>query len=236
MAGFRTFLFWCHLSSGVAAALIVFSMSITGVLLTYERQILAAEAPQFVPAPDAEAPLPIEQLKAIIDESSFRASSVSLSREPNAPVTWRAGRRDSIVQNPYTGKWSEPAESSLAQVFGFITRFHRWFDLSGDARATGRAITGVSNLLFLFLLFSGLYLWLPKVYRWGAFKLRLKFVTAPSSAARDFNWHHVLGFWFAIPLVVIIASGTVFGYNWASNLVYFAAGEEPPSRGGARIQ
>ena len=38
---FRKAIFWIHLSCGVAAGLVVLMMSVTGVILTYERQILA---------------------------------------------------------------------------------------------------------------------------------------------------------------------------------------------------
>ena len=36
----RTVLFWCHLVAGLVAGLIVLVMSVTGVLLTYEKQML----------------------------------------------------------------------------------------------------------------------------------------------------------------------------------------------------
>lgn len=36
---FRTALFWCHLVVGVTVGVVVFIMSLTGVLLAYERQI-----------------------------------------------------------------------------------------------------------------------------------------------------------------------------------------------------
>ena len=38
---FRKTIFWTHLVCGVAAGLVVLMMSVTGVLLTYERQMLA---------------------------------------------------------------------------------------------------------------------------------------------------------------------------------------------------
>jgi len=50
--------------------------------------------------------------------------------------------------------------------------------------------------------------------------------------ARDFNWHHVIGFWSFVPLAVIVASAVVISYPWASNLVYRLAGEEPPAQQG----
>src|SRR5690606_18274112 len=89
-----------------------------------------------------------------------------------------------------------------------------------------------SNLAFLFLILSGIYLWLPRVFKWAAFKTRLMFNSkATSGKARDFNWHHVFGIWSAIPLAVVVATATVFSYPWANDLVYRLAGEEPP-RGG----
>jgi uncharacterized iron-regulated membrane protein len=42
----------------------------------------------------------------------------------------------------------------------------------------------------------------------------------------------VFGIWSAIPLVVVVATATVFYYPWANDLVYRLAGDEPPQRGG----
>ena len=38
---FRSTIFWIHLVCGVVTGAVVLMMSVTGVLLTYERQILA---------------------------------------------------------------------------------------------------------------------------------------------------------------------------------------------------
>ena len=38
---FRRVLFWCHLVSGLFVGVVVFIMSFTGVILTYEKQMLA---------------------------------------------------------------------------------------------------------------------------------------------------------------------------------------------------
>ena len=37
----RSFIFWPHLITAVSAGLVILLMSVTGVLLTYERQMLA---------------------------------------------------------------------------------------------------------------------------------------------------------------------------------------------------
>ena len=78
-----------------------------------------------------------------------------------------------------------------------------------------------------------MYLWLPRVWKWAAFKAHLLFnAKATTAKARDFNWHHVFGIWSAIPLAVVVATATVFSYPWANDLVYRAVGEQPPRSGG----
>lgn len=234
----RSTIFWLHLICGVITGLVVLMMSVTGVLLTYERQMLAwAERSTYeTPAAGAQR-LPLEQLVAAAkaQRPDFTPTTITVHNEPNAPVTLGAGRSGTLVVNPYSGSVVEPAATGLREFFSAVTGWHRWFNVSGDGRATARAITGASNVAFLFLVLSGIYLWLPRVYKWAAFRMRLWFnPLTTTSKARDFNWHHVFGIWSAIPLAVVVATATVFSYPWASDLVYRSFGEEPPRRGGER--
>ena len=43
----RTLIFWPHLIAGVVAGAVVLTMSVTGVLLTYERQLNAWSDSEF---------------------------------------------------------------------------------------------------------------------------------------------------------------------------------------------
>jgi uncharacterized iron-regulated membrane protein len=120
----------------------------------------------------------------------------------------------------------------LRAFFRGVTDWHRWLARADDSRAAGRAITGVCNLALLFLILSGLYLWIPRRWSWAA----LKAVTVPrlrlARKARDWNWHNAIGFWAAAPLLAIVVSGVVMSYPWANNLVYRALGTDPPPRRG----
>jgi uncharacterized iron-regulated membrane protein len=232
---FRKTIFWIHLICGVAAGLVILMMSVTGVLLTYERQMLAAaERAQYAtPAPGAERLSVAGLLSAAkLSAPDFEPSSISYAADAGAPATLAAGRRGSIRLDAYSGELLPDAAPRMAAFFATMTGWHRWFDAEGENRQVARAVTGASNLIFLFLILSGVYLWLPRMFRWAAFRARLKFSAAyPNGKARDFNWHHVIGFWTAIPLAVVVATATVFSYGWANDLVYLAAGEEPPGRG-----
>jgi uncharacterized iron-regulated membrane protein len=232
----RSTIFWIHLVCGVAAGLVVLLMSATGVLLTYERQIVAWADRTTYPAPTAGAArLTLEELveAAKLRKPEFVPTTVMLRNEPDAPVVLGAGRSGQLLVDPYTGAVAEPGAQGLRRFFAAVTGWHRWFNATGESRATARAVTGASNLAFLFLVLSGVYLWLPRVFRWAAFKARLLFnANATTSKARDFNWHHVFGIWSAIPLAVVVATAVVFSYPWANALVYRAVGEEPPQAGG----
>jgi len=233
---FRKTLFWIHLISGVLAGLVIFMMSLTGVILTYERQILHwSEQSRYLSSTEQSAiPLSIENLLIISQQHApdMNPETLTLINHPGAPVSFSAGRSGSLSLNPYNGEEQELKSPGLERFFNSVTAWHRWFNQSGESRSTARAITGASNLAFLFLLLSGIYLWFPKVWRWALFRSRLLFASKPpSSEARDFNWHHVFGIWCAIPLVIVVATATVFNYSWANNLVYQVYGEEAPQRG-----
>jgi uncharacterized iron-regulated membrane protein len=232
----RSTIFWIHLICGVAVGVVVLMMSVTGVILTYERQMLAWAERTTFPAPAAGAQrLTLEEIvtAAKLRRPEFTPATIVLRNEPDAPVVLGAGRNGTLHADPYTGEVREPGAQGLRAFFSAVTGWHRWFNATGDSRPAARAVTGASNVAFLFLILSGMYLWLPRLWKWAAFKTRLLFnEKATTAKARDFNWHHVFGIWSAIPLAVVVATATVFSYPWASDLVYRMAGEAPPARGG----
>ena len=186
--------------------------------------------PTPAPTPDAQR-LTLEELveAAKLRRPEFTPTTIVLRNEPDAPVVLSAGRSGSLLVDPYSGDVADPGAQGLRSFFSAVTGWHRWFNATGENRAAARAITGASNLAFLFLILSGIYLWLPRIWKWAAFKAHLLFnAKATTAKARDFNWHHVFGIWSAIPLAVVVATATVFSYPWANDLVYRVVGEQPP--------
>lgn len=233
----RPALFWTHLVAGLASGVVVLIMSVTGVALTYQKQMTAwADLRGLNGAPPTPA---APRLSA--DSLIMRGRRVA-DATPNS-IVWRAGadrpvelvlpegRR--LFLNAYTGDVLGSGSVSVRKFFRVMTDWHRWLAMSGEGRSTGRAITGVSNLAFLVLVLSGIWLWWPKNLSRVAFRNVLSFRRGVSSKARDFNWHNVIGFWSFAPLVFVVASGVVISYPWASDLVYRVAGEAPPKRSAA---
>lgn len=237
---FRKILFWSHLAVGVVGGLVILIMSVTGVLLTYERQIIAwADTRAYQVSGSAK--LPVEDLLAKVRESQPDATINSITARADAsqpaavalaakPAANQPAR--TIFVNPYNGEALGEGSKGVREFFHVVTDWHRWLGAHGENRATARAITGASNLGFLFIVASGIYLWWPRKQTWQQFKQILWFRRGLPGKARDFNWHNVIGFWSFVPLFIVVLSAVVISYQWASNLVYRVVGESPPAQRG----
>lgn len=225
----RSYLFWAHLIAGVLAGIVILVMSVTGVLLTYERQIIEWTDQQYVRDADGRSPLSADELLNIVrpwhqDEHHF---FIRIVNHVGAAVPVWAGNH-SYLLDPYTGEVLREGEGAVADFFHHVTDIHRWLAMEGSSADAARAVTAYSNLLFLFLIVTGIYLWLPSVWRWTILRSRILFMRAPTAPARHFNWHHVLGFWALVPLFFIVLSATIFYFPWANAMLYGAFGEDAP--------
>ncbi|HUG82036.1 MAG TPA: PepSY-associated TM helix domain-containing protein [Bryobacterales bacterium] len=234
---FRKIIFWLHLCAGVFAGVVVLIMSVTGVTLTYEKQMLEwadlrgyRSAAAGAGGSHAER-LPISALLARVQaQRGALPSSIIVRPDPADPVAFPYGREAPLYVDPYTGAVLGQGATGLRSFFRFITDWHRWLGTSEENRAVGRSITGACNLAFLFIVVSGIYLWWPATLRWPNVKAIILFRGGLSGKARDFNWHNVIGFWSMLSLFFVILGATVVSYPWASDLVYRSLGEDPPAR------
>jgi uncharacterized iron-regulated membrane protein len=111
--------------------------------------------------------------------------------------------------------------------------WHRWLAVDGEARPIARAITGWSNVIFLFIVVSGFYLWFPRKWTWAQVRSVVLFNSKASGKARDFNWHNVIGVWSSVPLFIVVLTCMPISFPWANAMVYRVVGEEPPAARGA---
>ncbi|MGH9752942.1 MAG: PepSY-associated TM helix domain-containing protein [Blastocatellia bacterium] len=240
---FRKAIFWLHLTVGAIAGLVILIMSVTGVLLAYERQIThwtdTRDYHVAPPVPEA-ARLSMETLLAKAREAQpdVVITTVTLRAGATEPVAIGfagtpgagSGGGRTVFIDPYTGVVLGEGSKRVRDFFHVVTDWHRWLGAHGASRNTARAITGACNLGFLFIVSSGIYLWWPRKRNWPRFKTILWFKRGLPGKARDFNWHNVIGFWSFAPLFIVVLSAVVISYQWAGNLVYRVVGENPPTR------
>ncbi len=231
----RKFIFWCHLVTGVSAGLVILTMSVTGVLLTYEKQIISwadMRGYQVSQPAGVASRLSVETLLAKAREArpDIAPTTITLRSDTAAPAAIGLTGGRNIFVNPYNGEVLGEGARGVRNFFHIVTDIHRWLGAHGENRAVARAITGACNLGFLFIVTGGFYLWWPRNITWQQVKNVIWFKRGLSAKARDFNWHNVIGLWSFVPLFIVVLSATVISYPWAGNLVYRVVGEAPPPR------
>ena len=223
----RRILFWLHFTTGVSAGAVVLVMSVTGVLLAFQRPLTAfAERGMRVQAAPGLERL---SLNALAKNAGAEPDGAVLRADPSAPVGLNYGRTQTVFFDPYTGASLGEGAKRFRVFFRLVEDCHRWLSFPEKRRALGRSLTGAANAAFFLLATSGLFLWWPRRRTRAA----LLAVALPSwkghGKARNWNWHNAFGVWSAPFLLVIAATGMVMSYPWANNLLYIAVGEKPPS-------
>ena len=230
----RKTLFWLHLTAGCVVGMIVLVMSVTGVLLTYERQITGWADRGFRSTPPSEgaARLPVEaMIEKVTAQNGALPSAMVLHSDAAAPAEVSFGREHVFLVDVYSGAVLGEGSQAARFFFQKVESWHRWLGASDENRGVGRAVTGACNFGFLLLVMSGPFLWLPRRWSWQNVKAVALFRGGLSGRARDFNWHNVIGIWCAAPLFMIVLSGVVMSYPWANNLLYRLTGNEAPVHG-----
>ena len=137
---FRKTIFWLHLTSGVSAGVVVLMMSVTGVVLTYERQAQVWEDRSYYAEPEeGQQMMTADQLIAASRSlEGFEPTSLMLNSDPTAPAVLRQGRSQTQYLNPYSGEAYNPHSDAWSGFFATVRGWHRWFNMTGDNRSSAR--------------------------------------------------------------------------------------------------
>ena len=60
--------------------------------------------------------------------------------------------------------------AGLRAFFAKVVAWHRYMAFEGDSRPIGKGVADAANLIFLFIVLSGMYLWWPRSLRWTAIR------------------------------------------------------------------
>jgi uncharacterized iron-regulated membrane protein len=121
--------------------------------------------------------------------------------------------------NPYTGKLISLYQHRNSFFYTMFS-LHRWL-LAGDV---GKMITGISTLIFLFILLTGFVLWWPKTK--AKLKQHLTLKWSASWKRINYDLHSVIGFYTAIFLFASAFTGLAWSFEWFNNGIYKITGTE----------
>jgi len=126
-----------------------------------------------------------------------------------------------LFVNPYTGEFL--GQYSKRQSFLFTVEMLHRFLLAGKD-SIGDMVVGISTLLFLFILVTGVILWWPKTRNIMRQRLKIKFNGSGKRLTHDL--HIVTGFYTSLFLVVTVLTGLVMSFKWANNALYTITGSK----------
>lgn len=228
----RRALFWAHLVAGVVAGAIILILSLTGTLLSFERQVTAwadRRANRTVASSPGAARMPVEALVAKASAAtSVPPSSILLRSGADCPVEIGFGRERTLFVDPSSGETLGEGSPAIRRLYSTIEAWHRRLGAKPAGRSLGRELTGASNLVFLFVVATGPILWWPRTWTRQALRSSMLFQFRLRGRARDWNWHNTFGIWCSIPLFFVVLTGVVMSYPWANQLLYRLAGSEAP--------
>ncbi|WP_441279128.1 PepSY-associated TM helix domain-containing protein [Tardiphaga sp. 172_B4_N1_3] len=210
-----------HSIIGLAISLILGLIGLTGAMLSFEDEIVAALNRDVAKVDPRPAPvLSPDALVALVQAipGSGKVAIVTMSSDPGAAVRIRArgegGERASVYVDPYDGH----VLSAMRGEGFFVTlrNLHRFLLLPGNGNGVGRQITGISVLGLFVLLISGLVLRWPRRVR--SIKSGIKTWLKPNLAmpGRPFHWslHSVTGTWVLPIYLVSILTGLWWSFDW----------------------
>lgn len=218
---FKKTIFWSHLIVGVSLGVLILLLSITGAILVFDNQFrdhAFTNEYSVIPEENRLSLNAIVNLPEIsLDER--KPKSIIIYPENTDSLRFAFGHGSFLFVNPYNGEILGNHRIKTVNFMNSVFLLHGSLVpfFSMETRNNGQSLTGITNLSVLFLLVSGMYLWLPKIFKWKFFKRNILFDKSvlSNSKKRDYNWHLVLGFWSSIPLLIIVVTATFMEYDWA---------------------
>lgn len=214
--GMRNAWFQVHKWIGLALAILIIPLCVTGAALVWDEALDHAVNPQRY-AVDSGQSLAPGQLAAAAQAAvgTAKIATIKLPAEPGAPAIASTGPTPSKTQGPAsrTNVYLDPASGKVLDVAnsrsGLVMVMHQ---LHGTMLIPvwGRSIVGWIGVAMLFSCFTGIWLWWPTVGKW------VRGLRWRRHRNLDTNLHHLFGFWIAVPLFVLSLTGA-----WISFPTFF---------------
>ena len=229
---FRKIHLWLSVPFGLIITLVCFS----GAILVFENEVNEwFRHDLYYVETVKESPLPMDkQLEKVATTlpDSVSVTGVSISSDPGRAyqVSLSKPRRASLYVDQYTGEVKGKSERS--GFFMFMFRMHRWLldsmNPGNEGIFWGKMIVGVSTLLLVFVLISGIVIWWPRTRK--ALKNSLK-ITATKGWRRFWYDLHVAGGMYALIFLLAMAlTGLTWSFPWYRTAFYKVFGVEVQQR------
>lgn len=221
---------WLSLPVG----LIISITCLSGAILVFQDELQEWRSPdRYFVASVGHAPLPLDSLIPMVNRqlTDNQVKDVRIPSDPrrNYAMGLAEGTRITAYVDPYTAEVKD-IYSFRKSPFYIVMSLHRW--MLDDTRTWGKYSVGISTLIFVFILISGLIIWFPKKFKKS--KFTIKWRKGTKRLLHDL--HTVLGAYAFLLLFIGAVTGLMWSFDWYRNGVFRLFGAEIPeekSQGGA---
>lgn len=218
---------WLSLPFGLIITLICFS----GAMLVFEPEIARLSHRDLYHVERVgPTTIPLEELAAKVSAElpeGVAVTGITVYPDPERSyqVNLSKPRRASLYIDPYTGEIK--GQSQRSPFFRTLFSLHRWLldkRPADDGIFWGKIIVGVSTLLFVIILITGVVIWWPrsrKGFKQGA--------TIALRKGKARFWHdlHTAGGVYALLLLLAMAlTGLTWSFDWYRNAFHTLFGVE----------
>lgn len=223
---FRKFHLWLSVPFGIIITLICFS----GAMLVFESDITRLiKSDVYYVSSSNGSPLPMDILMETVKESlpdSVSITGVSVFNDKNRTyqVNLSKPMRASLFVDQYNGNITGRYER--LGFFATMFRLHRWLldsaNPHGDGIKIGKLLVGISTLVFVVVLISGVIIWWPRARKSLRRSLSISFRNGLSIFWKGL---HVAGGMYALVIVLAMAlTGLTWSFEWYRNAFYAVCG------------
>lgn len=209
-----------HLWLGLASALVLFVVCLTGTIYTFKDEVERLIEPEkFYVNPPADAHYNLDDLKTYVEaETGSKVTRISVAHDTKQALQFsiaskEAGKRGTqLYVNPYTPAILGTGKGPASEFFGTVFKLHRWLLLDSNI---GRPIVGWATVIFVLLSLSGFVLWFPKkVKGWKSIKPGFKIKFKGKWKRLNHDLHNTLGFYALFLILIMSFTGLCWSFEW----------------------
>lgn len=230
---YRKIHLWLSVSLGIIITITCFS----GATMVYEKEITEWWQNDLYSVKEVKAkPLPIDSLMRLAEAalpSGVRITGLTVAsdRECTYRVNLSKPRRAALFIDQYSGEVK--GKYRRLPFFDTMYRLHRW--LLGSEKSAegsmpaGRWLVGVSTLALVFILLTGMLMWLANGH--GAWKKGLCISVTKGWGRFWHDLHVAAGIYVAIILLAIALTGLTWSFSWYRTGFYAMFGVDAKAPG-----
>lgn len=219
----RRTLFTIHMIAGLAAALFVVVLGLTGSIMAFEEEIDHVTHPHlFYVVANGRSPLPLTALSQRLAASlPGRVVAYSMGVTPNLSYSL-ATPAGAVFVNQYTGKILGMRDAPT--WLNYVHEIH----LRLMAGQTGKTVMSWAGVVMVLLTATGLYLWWP-----------VKRVSVRLGAGGRRVWfdaHNAVGVIAFAFLLVLAFTGTIIGFERVTTPIFYSVTGSRPYHGNVPVR